>query len=175
MQDAKEILAGKDNLTNTSIKEQVLSQGQSKKARKRALSSAVVPEGTCREIRALREGEGVQKLLPDIEIDTSLGYKHVKAKLGVQKVRSWRWIPFVNRARTDNATLHHWVRAGEEDKQYPFAKYSNRVSVPDFSEEEYRIYLEEPEWSLEETRYLWELCDRFDLRFIIMKVTWLQE
>ncbi|KAI6656567.1 DNA methyltransferase 1-associated protein 1 isoform X2 [Oopsacas minuta] len=172
--DAQDILAGRKGeenreITNTSLKEQALSHGHSKRVKKRTTGAALLPDGTSREVKALREGEGVQKLLPDIEIDTSLGYKHVKAKLGIQKVRSWKWTPFINQARTDNAILYHWVRAGEENKKYQFARHNDRVGIPEYTEEEYKIYLEDSEWSMEETKHLLELCDRFDLRFIIIK------
>ena len=173
--DVKDILEGKKSeeshdISNTSRREHVLSQAQGKKVRKRAPSAATVPEGTNREVKALREGEGVQKLLPDIEIDSGLGYKQIKAKLGIQKVSPWKWTSFTNPARTDNAILYHWVRAGEEGKQYHFAKFNESVRLPEYSEEEYKMYLEDTEWTMEETNHLWELCDRFDLRFIIMKV-----
>ena len=146
--------------------EQVLSQSQGKKVRKRTPSTAAVPEGTNREVKALREGEGVQKLLPDIEIDSGLGYKLVKARLGIQKVSAWRWTPFINPGRIDNAVMYHWVRTGEEGKQYHFARFNESVRLPEYSEEEYKMYLEDTEWSMEETNHL----DRFDLRFIIIKV-----
>ena len=175
VRDVKDILEGRkgeDNrdFSGTSRLEQVLSQSQGKKVRKRATSTAAVPEGTNREVKALREGEGVQKLLPDIEIDSGLGYKLVKAKLGIQKVSAWRWTPFINPGRTDNAVMYHWVRTVEEGKQYHFARFNESVRLPEYSEEEYKMYLEDTEWSMEETNHLWELCDRFDLRFIIMKV-----
>ena len=172
--DAKEILAGREgeeNREGTSIKEQVLSQGSNKKLRKRTQSAAVVPEGTNREVKALREGEGVQKLLPDLPIDTNLGYKQMKARLGLQRVRPWKLTPFMNPARSDSAIFYHWARVGEEGKAYPFAKYNDKVSIPDFSDEEYRCHLRCSDWTLEETRHLCELCGRFDLRFIVIKAS----
>ena len=175
VRDVKDILEarkGEDSrdVPNTSRREQVLSQTQGKKVKKRGAGASALPEGTNREVKALREGEGVQKLLPDIEIDSGLGYKQMKAKLGIQKVSAWRWTPFVNPARTDKAILHHWVRAGEEGKQYHYAKFNQSVRLPEYSEEEYKMYLEDTEWSMEETKHLWDLCDKFDLRFIIMEV-----
>ena len=52
------------------------------------------------------------------------GYKQNKAQLGVRKVRPWKWMPFVNPARKDGAIFHHWRRAADEGKEYPFAKFN---------------------------------------------------
>lgn len=60
--------------------------------------------------------------------DTTQGYKQMKAKLGRKHVRSWKWVPFVNPARTDKATLYHWRRTADVDKEYPFARF-NKVMV----------------------------------------------
>lgn len=54
-------------------------------------------------------------------------YKQTKAKLGMRKVRKWVWAPFTNPARKDNAVFHHWKRASDEAKEYPFAQF-NKVS-----------------------------------------------
>jgi hypothetical protein len=56
------------------------------------------------------------------------GYKQLKAKLGMRRVRPWRWVPFTNPARSDGAVFHHWKRTTDEAKDYPFAKF-NKVCV----------------------------------------------
>lgn len=56
------------------------------------------------------------------------GYKQLKAKLGMRKVRPWKWMPFTNPARKDGAVFHHWRRVADEGKEYPFAKF-NKVSI----------------------------------------------
>lgn len=56
------------------------------------------------------------------------GYKQMKAKLGMRKVRPWKWMPFSNPARTDGAVFHHWRRISDEGKEYPFAKF-NKVFI----------------------------------------------
>ena len=33
-------------------------------------------------------------------------------------------MPFVNPARKDGAIFHHWRRAADEGKEYPFAKFN---------------------------------------------------
>lgn len=48
----------------------------------------------------------------------------MKAKLGRRHVRPWKWVPFVNPARTDGAILYHWRRVADEAKEYPFARFN---------------------------------------------------
>lgn len=66
------------------------------------------------------------------------GYKSTKAKLGMRKVRKWKWIPFKNPARTDDAIFYHWRRITDEQKEYPFAKF-NKVSRIFFCENLFTI------------------------------------
>lgn len=61
---------------------------------------------------------------PLLPSDTTHGYRTVKAKLGCKKVRPWKWMPFTNPARKDGAIFHHWRRAAEEGKDYPFARFN---------------------------------------------------
>ena len=65
---------------------------------------------------------------PLTSTDSSCGYKQMKAKLGRRHVRSWKWVPFTNPARTDGAMLFHWRRAADEAKEYPFARF-NKVGL----------------------------------------------
>lgn len=60
------------------------------------------------------------------------GYKQMKAKLGMKKVRPWKWMPFTNPARKDGAVFHHWRRVADEGREYPFAKF-NKVNHVYFS------------------------------------------
>uniref|UniRef100_A0A673IXB7 DNA methyltransferase 1-associated protein 1 n=1 Tax=Sinocyclocheilus rhinocerous TaxID=307959 RepID=A0A673IXB7_9TELE len=105
---------------------------------------------------------------PLLPSDTTQGYRTVKAKLGCKKVRPWKWMPFSNPARKDGAIFHHWRRAAEEGKDYPFARFSKTVQVPLYSEQEYQMYLHDDGWTKAETDYLFDLCKRFDLRFIVI-------
>lgn len=51
-------------------------------------------------------------------------YKLQKANLGIRRVRPWVWTPFVNSAREDGVQFHHWQRAADVGKEYPFAKFN---------------------------------------------------
>ena len=88
----------------------------------------------------------------------------MKAKLGMRKVRPWKWMPFTNAARKDGLVLHHWRRAADEGKDYPFARFNKKLEIPSFSEAEYQNHLVVDGWSREETDHLLDLCSRLDLR-----------
>ena len=63
---------------------------------------------------------------------------------------------------------------------YYFDQFDVKVDVPTYSPEEYDQYLQgtattdssfnqqDPEWTKEETDYLWSLCADFDLRWIVI-------
>uniref|UniRef100_A0A8C5I964 DNA methyltransferase 1-associated protein 1 n=1 Tax=Gouania willdenowi TaxID=441366 RepID=A0A8C5I964_GOUWI len=125
------------------------------------------PEGMHREVYALlySDKKDAPPLLPS---DTTQGYRTVKAKLGCKKVRPWKWMPFTNPARRDGAIFHHWRRAAEEGKDYPFARFNKTVQVPVYSEQEYQLHLHDDGWTKAETDHLFDLCKRFDLRFIVV-------
>ncbi|XP_072294564.1 DNA methyltransferase 1-associated protein 1 isoform X1 [Eucyclogobius newberryi] len=125
------------------------------------------PEGMHREVYALlySDKKDAPPLLPS---DTTQGYRTVKAKLGCKKVRPWKWMPFTNPARRDGAIFHHWRRAAEEGKDYPFARFNKTVQVPVYSEQEYQLHLHDDGWTKAETDHLFDLCKRFDLRFVVV-------
>ena len=66
-------------------------------------------------------------------------YKQLKAKLGMRKVRPWKWMAFTNPARRDALVLYHWRRVADEAKEYPFAKFNKRIETPQFTEAEYLV------------------------------------
>lgn len=47
-----------------------------------------------------------------------------------------------------------------------------QVSIPSYSESEYNQYLKSEDWSQAETDHLMDLCQRFDLRFIVIHDRW---
>ncbi|KAJ1530661.1 hypothetical protein ONE63_005532 [Megalurothrips usitatus] len=132
------------------------------------------PEGMPREVFALlcNDSKGVPPVFPT---DTGQGYKQMKAKLGMRKVRPWKWMPFTNPARTDGAVFHHWRRVADEGKEYPFAKFNKKVPVPTYTDDEYNQHLQAQGWTREETNHLIDLAKRFDLRFLVMRDRWDKE
>ncbi|CAG7825556.1 unnamed protein product, partial [Allacma fusca] len=75
-------------------------------------------------------------------------------------------------ARKDNAVLHHWRRATDENREYPFAKFNKIMPVPDYSDSEYGSFLSREGWTKRQTDYLFDLCRRFDLRFTVIHDRW---
>ena len=126
-----------------------------------------------REVFALlyNDNKDAPPLLPT---DTGAGYKQVKARLGMKKVRKWEWAPFTNPARCDSAVFHHWRRITDEAKEYPFAKFNKKLNIPTYSANEYNTHLKsnQAKWSKAQTDHLFDLAKRFDLRFVIMADRW---
>ncbi|TRM68102.1 hypothetical protein BD626DRAFT_564969 [Schizophyllum amplum] len=74
-----------------------------------------------------------------------------KPNLG-SKVK-WELRKFNNSARKDD---------------YPFAKYNTRPPIHRYTEEEYTSWLQDKEWSKEETDYLFSMLNEYDMRWYIV-------
>ncbi|KAG0221647.1 swr complex subunit [Mortierella sp. GBA43] len=95
-----------------------------------------------------------------------------KPKLNVsKKAVNWTWRPFVNPSRDDDLVLHHWEKSRTDpNEEYRFYKFNKAINLNEFTAEEYVSYnLQDSDWSLEETNYLWDLCRRFDLRWVVIQ------
>lgn len=121
------------------------------------------PDGISREVYALTGG--LAPLMPSIPV-------HLKRKsLTDNEKITWQWLSFTSSARKDNLELYHWVRVVNgvpPTGDYSFAKYNKSVDIVKYTEEEYEKYLTDPAWTKEETDQLFDLCERFDLRFIVI-------
>ncbi|KAL3691938.1 hypothetical protein R1sor_005589 [Riccia sorocarpa] len=123
------------------------------------------PDGVSREVYALIGG--LPPVMPALD-QSSL--KKKKAADSAKKV-AWKWRVFTSSARADNLQLSHWERVVdgvEPSGDYAFAKYNKAVDVVRYTEEEYAKYLNNSSWSKEETDQLFDFCEQFDLRFIII-------
>lgn len=121
------------------------------------------PDGISREVYALTGG--LAPLMPSIDVSQS------KKRPPSDEKITWQWLPFTNSARKDNLQLYHWVRVVNgvpPTGDYSFAKYNKSVDIVKYTDEEYEKYLTDPMWTKEETDQLFELCERFDLRFIVV-------
>ncbi|VDN93365.1 unnamed protein product [Brugia pahangi] len=129
------------------------------------------PEGMHRELYNLLDRErNFAALMPTTTKNT--GYCHQKARIGMKRVRPWEWTPFENAARTDGLKLNHWKRADKVDDVYPFARFNKVINVPTFTDAEYDKCLNSAKWSKRDTRHLFDLCRRFDLRWVIIVDRW---
>lgn len=171
MADVRDILDLETPATPEVTKEAIL--GSDKKIRRRTENTRTSkrPEGMNREVYALirQDNNVVPPLFPT---DTGKGYSKNKAKLGMKKVRAWEWIPFNNPARTDGATFYHWRRKADAGKEYPFARFNKKVPIPTYTHTEYVQHLVTSGWTEAETDHLFDLCKRFDLRFIVIHDRW---
>ncbi|KIO31111.1 hypothetical protein M407DRAFT_221649 [Tulasnella calospora MUT 4182] len=93
-----------------------------------------------------------------------------KPELGRPKVK-WEWKEFQHSNRADALAMHHWTKTSpaQPEEEYPFAKYSNIPPIAyEYSSEEYSRLLEDPDWSREETDYLFALVKEYDVRFFVI-------
>lgn len=121
------------------------------------------PDGISREVYMLTGG--VAPLMPSSDAS------QLKKRPPSDEKVTWQWLPFTNSARKDNLQLYHWVRVVNgvpPTGDYPFAKYNKSVDVVKYTDEEYEKHLTDPKWTKEETDLLFDLCQRFDLRFVVI-------
>lgn len=106
--------------------------------------------------------------------------------------------PFTNGARSDDLVLRHWQRQQEPPKvpalegtemetdekkeqedvegvpkppeqEYSFAKFNIKPKVPRrYSDDEYNRHLKSDDWSRQETNYLMDLAEEYDLRWVVI-------
>ncbi|CAI4215085.1 unnamed protein product [Parascedosporium putredinis] len=106
---------------------------------------------------------------------------------------SWELKPFGNSARDDpSLVLRHWRRKTEGSgalapttegdlsngggrrggegvcEDSAFAKYNVHVTVPQYSDDQYRLNLQSTEWTKDETDYLLLVAKEFDLRWPVI-------
>ncbi|KAL5362325.1 hypothetical protein BJX96DRAFT_185964 [Aspergillus floccosus] len=147
------------------------------------------PEGITRELYAL-----LGERAPPIAINENR-YKGRPKWMSKLRVRPWRMTPFTNSARSDDLVLHHWQRQPEPAKpalegsemevdgqqkqeddasklpehEYMFAKYNIKPRVPNrYTDEEYNRHLKSDDWSREETDYLMDIVEEYDLRWVVI-------
>jgi len=170
--DVREIM-GMAPVDTTITKEQIIGSDK-KRSKKSGQPTFTRPEGMHRELYNLLYSENKELPCPLMPTDTSKdqGYKQMRAKLGMRRVRPWKWMPFSNPARKDGLVLHHWRRVQDEGKDYPFARFNKCVEVPTYTELEYQHHLATPGWTRQETDHLMDLAQRFDTRFVVMHDRW---
>ncbi|KAH9943165.1 uncharacterized protein BXZ73DRAFT_87558 [Epithele typhae] len=113
------------------------------------------PEGIPRELYAL-----IGPSAPTLAAQFAKPQLKQKPNLGGGRKVKWEWRPFKNGARSDELRLSHWVKSSEDpETEYHFAKYN--ISTPSY-------YLEDPDWTKEETDYLFGLMREYDGRFFVV-------
>ncbi|PKX93067.1 SANT/Myb-like DNA-binding domain-containing protein [Aspergillus novofumigatus IBT 16806] len=147
------------------------------------------PEGITRELYAL-----LGERAPPIAINENR-YKGRPKWMSKLRVRPWQMTPFTNNARSDGLVLRHWQRqpesanapalegpsemevdeakvegeAAKPEQEYAFAKYNVKPRVPRrYTDEEYNRHLKSDDWSRQETDYLMDLVEEYDLRWVVI-------
>ncbi|KAK2763939.1 DNA methyltransferase 1-associated protein 1 [Arachnomyces sp. PD_36] len=164
--------------------------GQSSRPHKKQKVIEKRPEGITRELYAL-----LGERAPPIAINENK-YKGRPKWMSKIKVRPWQMAPFTNQARNDGLVLHHWQRKtdasnaappndgtemevdgqkesdepkAKEEPPYTFAKFNVKAQVPKrYTDEQYDRYLRNDNWTREETDYLMDLVEEFDLRWVVI-------
>ncbi|CAI4230911.1 unnamed protein product [Auanema sp. JU1783] len=168
--DVQSILSGDgsrekdDNILKLSS---LTSVGKKAIHKKQDSSSFKKPEGMHRELFNLLKSSDLQSIMPT---EIKKGYRNPKAQIGLRAVRKYKWVPFINEARSDNMKLYHWQRVDrlENPQPYPFAKFNKEINIPKYTDEEYEKHLKSTKWTKDETDYLFDVCRRFDIRWVIV-------
>ena len=66
--------------------------------------------------------------------------------------------------------MYHWMKSKETNDPYPFARFNKKPRVVKYSDEEYKKAVQPmtSDWDKLETDVLFDLCERFNMRFIVI-------
>ncbi|KZT05541.1 uncharacterized protein LAESUDRAFT_726808 [Laetiporus sulphureus 93-53] len=122
------------------------------------------PDGISRELYSL-----IGPSAPTLAAQFAKPRLRQKPNLGGGGRVKWEWKSFKNGARSDSLKLSHWTKAETDpDADYPFAKYNIQPMAYVYSQDEYTRFLEDKDWTKEETDYLFNLAREYDLRWYII-------
>lgn len=169
--EVKSILGGEEKEDKDEKAKPVNLANTSKKSTSRRPESTIKrPEKMHRELYNLIGFSEAKEAGAIVPTEIRKGFAQMNAQLGGRPVRKYKWVPFINEARNDNLQLYHWQRVDTLDKgePYPFAKFNKVIDIPTFTDEQYEKYFKVENWTLEETRHLFDVCKRFDIRWPIV-------
>ncbi|TFK43717.1 hypothetical protein BDQ12DRAFT_675442 [Crucibulum laeve] len=133
---------------------------------KKAQTAAAIrkQEGITREVQGLIGGSAaglaVQYAKPRLK---------QKPNLGGSGKTHWELRAFKNKGRSDDLELKHWVKSTTDPTAgYPFAKYNIQSTSYTYSQDEYTRFLDDREWTKEETDYLFSIVREYDTRWYII-------
>jgi hypothetical protein len=112
--------------------------------------------------------------MPTIISETTDEQKKFKAKivLGTKRVSKWERKTFKIPGRTNGASFSHWWPAKRLEEVHKFSKFNRKLSIPKYTDAEYQQHFASEQWTKEETEYLFDMCNDWDLRFIVMADRW---
>ncbi|EGO27874.1 hypothetical protein SERLADRAFT_447095 [Serpula lacrymans var. lacrymans S7.9] len=138
--------------------------GPSQPQPRKSNSTNKKPEGISRELYAL-----IGPSAPSLAAQLAKPRLKQKPNLGGGGKVKWEWRSFKNGARSDSLQLGHWVKATTDPSaEYPFEKYNVKSTIYTYSQDEYTRFLDDKEWTKEETDYLFELVRDYDMRWYII-------
>lgn len=123
------------------------------------------PKGMKREVFDLLGKDGI---IPAVHSSASVSNSFM-TKRNIAGKGKWLFEAIDSSARTDNQKIFfHWVKAEMNYSDYPYAKFNVKLEKVKFSDEEYHQYLEDEQWSQEDTWSLLEACHQYDLRWPVI-------
>jgi len=124
---------------------------------------------------AVPGGLGVRKsailATPNEPGSVKVGNRWIKIQTPARK---WTWAPFSSSSRTDGSLFHHWVRAGVEYPDYPYARFDIHLDPLSYTLEEYEKYLQSDSWTKSETDRLMDLARQLELRWPVIHDRWIE-
>ncbi|KAF4601990.1 swr complex subunit [Pleurotus pulmonarius] len=133
-------------------------------SKKPQAQSSRKPDGISRELYSL-----IGPSAPSLAAQLAKPKLKQKPNLGSRSVVKWEWRSFTNGARKDKLKLGHWTKAATDvNADYPFAKYNVQSTPYIYTDEEYTQYLQDPEWTKEETDFLFNVVREFDTRWYVI-------
>mmetsp|Transcript_20724 Transcript_20724/g.23660 ORF Transcript_20724/g.23660 Transcript_20724/m.23660 type:complete len:724 (-) Transcript_20724:82-2253(-) len=91
----------------------------------------------------------------------------------IKPCRKWEWAAFTTSARSDGQEFRHWVRAGLEYPDYPYARFDIHLDHINYTDEEYSNYLQHKTWTKSDTDRLMELARVLELRWVVIYDRWI--
>ena len=119
---------------------------------------------SCKELFTLIGGIPPQLLVPASKPVTK------NPSDGAKLVTKWINKSFESEARPEHLALPRWQKEGDNVPPNPFCKLGKKIDVIKYSDKEYEDLLNElnPSWTKEETDLLWQLCEEYELRFVVI-------
>ncbi len=86
----------------------------------------------------------------------------------------WVWASFTSSARVDGAQFRHWVRAGVEYPDYPYARFDVHLDniEEEYSSNDYEKTFADKSWTKSETDAIIQLVCTYELRWPVIYDNW---
>lgn len=86
--------------------------------------------------------------------------------------RKWMWDAFSSSARNDGQLFSHWVRAGVDYPDYPYARFDVHLDSVLYNDDEYSQFLQDALWTKSETDKLMDLARIMEMRWVVIHDRW---